>query len=218
MSLNFWQRLRQLFSAPPEEGSTRTEVAGSDDGEKEEQLLHEVLQRSEQEKADYARWRESAQARTMLQWLGDEYGRYLQKGRSMDKDLDFVNITSINGFVLQYNRERWDSDEFQHLFDHLKERTRILGYWQHLADVRSVRRAGRIYTHHRYYLKPPRNFENTGSPAPQYFGNVMICLCLENERLTHLKFSATAYNDRLFAPPLDFSELMATLTHLPPSR
>ncbi len=214
MSLKFWQRLRQLFSTPPVEESA---PKGAADDEEEELLLHEVLQRSKQEQAAFAEWQKSERARGMLRWLGEEYDKYLQKGKNSDKDLDFIAITSIDGFVIQYNAQRWDSEDFQHFFDYLKECLRRLGYWQQLADVRSVRRAGRIHTNHRYYLKPPRSFENTGKPAPQYFGNVMICLCMDNEKLKQLKFSATAYNDRLFAPALDFRELMATITHIAPS-
>jgi hypothetical protein len=207
MPLNFWQRLKNMFQQPL--ADSEAEAACPED--KEELLLHEVLQRSPAEIEEAMTWAKSPQATKMLAWLDEQNQYYIKHNRSQDTHIDFLRIPSVQGFVVHFDPIRWDSQHFQYFFDYLKATALTFGYWQQLADVRTVRRGGHIHSTQRYYLKPPRNFEVTTEPAAQLFGNIMVCMCFDNQRLVNIKFSATHYNDRLYAPPLDFAQLMQRL-------
>lgn len=201
MMTNFWQKLKHLFAATP--------VTPNEDNE--QVLLHELLERTKEEQADFYAWQASPRAQKLLDWLHTRYAEYLQTKKCKSADIDFLCIPSVNGFVLHFEKGAWSVDDFQHLFDYLSYQTKKLGYWSHLADLRSVRRQRQIETTQRYYLKPPRTCCEPGTPADQYYGNVMVTLNLINEKLINLKFCATSYSDRNFKPARDFAELMDLL-------
>ena len=206
--MSFWQRLKLLFSKQNQPSSSADEAH-------EREILHEVIQRSEQELAHYEAWLQSAHSQQMLYWLQGMYDHFRRTKRSCDENLDFLMIPSVNGFVIHYDPERWDCDDFQSLFDYLKNRLKEIGYWSHVSDVRAVQRGRHIDTMQRYFLKPPRQFDTQESPLDQHYGNVMISLNYCNERLCNLKFCATHYSDRQYKPPYDFAKLMETICTLP---
>lgn len=204
MPLNFWQRLKNMFQNPV--GETEAEAAYSED--KEEILSQEVFKRTPEQIAAAADWATSATSAKMLAWFGQQYQYYVKNNRSQDTHIDFLRIPSVHGFVLHFDPLRWTQEDFEYFFDYLKATAQTFGYWQQLADTRIVRRGGHVHKTQRYYLKPPRNFDYTGEPVSQLFGNIMICMGFDNDRLINMKFSATHYNDRSYAPPLDFAQLM----------
>ncbi len=202
VSMSFWNRLKLLFSNPSPKNNNQAEA-------KEELLLHEVIERSENEAQQYAIWEQSQQKTEFLGWLSAHFQQYQQTKKKTDEHLTFLMIPSVNGFVVHFDPQRWDCDDMQHIFDFFKNRLKRLGYWPHISDVRAVRKGKVVESTQRHYLKPPRKFDlPKGEPIPQLFGNVMLSLNFVNERLDSLKFCATSYNDRTYAPALDFDELM----------
>jgi len=205
VSMSFWNRLKLLFTKPAQTSENRADA-------KEELLLHEVIERSENERHQYSIWEQSAQKGEFLKWLSAHFAQYVHTKKKTDEHLTFLMIPSVNGFVVHFDPKRWDCDDMQHIFDFFKQRLKQLGYWPHVSDIRAVRRDNLVESTQRHYLKPPRNFEHPkGEPIPQLFGNIMLTLNFVNERLDSFKFCATSYNDRMYAPAKDFSELMQLL-------
>lgn len=204
--MSFWRHLKKLF-----QGQEQAEMRCSGQAEQvsAQPILHEVLERSEEEQALYEAWLSADGQKSMLAWLTDMHGQFLGNPMFRAKPICFLAIPSVNGFVINYSPQRWDADDFVCFFDHLKEQVLTLGYWTQNADIR-VQSCGKVLeTVQRYYLKPPRKRDFLSKePQEQLYGNVLISLTLHNEQLINLKFSATHYTDRAYKEPRPFNELM----------
>jgi hypothetical protein len=205
--MQFWQHIKKMFQCSAAEETENQQNTADDD--KEELLLHEVFQHSSDELLAAKAWAATPKAQQLFQKIAADYNSYKNGGHCRNGNLSFLCIPSVNGFILQYSAANFTPQEFVYIFDYLKLQTTTLGYWKHLADKRDTRRNGHICSHYRYYLKPPRQFE---TPALQVFGNVMLCLLYQDGEPTSIRYSATHYNDRLYAPPLPFIELIEQLT------
>jgi hypothetical protein len=208
--MQFWQHLKKMFQSSAAEDTENQEDTA--DNDKEELLLHEVFQRASDELSAAKAWATTSKGQQLLKKIAADYNRFKHSGQRRNGNLSFLCIPSVNGFILHYSAEDFTPEEFVYIFDYLKLQTTALGYWKHLADRRDTRQGGKVSSHQRYYLKPPRQFE---TPAPQVFGNIMICLCYQDGQPMSIKYSATHYNDRLYLPPLPFIELIEQLTQKP---
>ena len=215
--MDFWKRLKSLFSDSESEDAEQHNAAQSSNqngNESGELVVHKVIERNEKDIAIYEAWKNSPERDEMLTWVATEYNKFCKSRACYEDCIDFLMIPSVNGFVLHYDPKRWDCDHFVSFFDDLKNSVRELGYWPHVSDVKTIRKGEKYETTQRYYLKPPRQFNldrTKNEKINQHYGNIMITLCLINEKIVNLKFSATHYNDHLYQPPLDFCELMRTL-------
>ena len=206
--MDFWRHLKQLFSAPEPQSaeSCSNRVSGL-----EQQGL---IQRSEDEKARFRDWLASPWPQRMFDWIEAEYQEHL-RGQQRDKAIGFLDLPSINGFVISYDPKRWDADDFFCFFDYFKYRLAQIGYRCHLSDFKTQQNQACAHMTQRHYLKPPRpSFDPEAPPAEQLYGNIMVCLCQENEKIVQLKFSATHYQDRKYLPARAFKHLIKEL-HLP---
>ena len=66
----FWQRLFNLEKAVAESSPSQP-------------AIHELIQRSEEEIADYERWKDSFILRRLVDWLADQYAIYSEKGAAV---------------------------------------------------------------------------------------------------------------------------------------
>ena len=194
---DFWEYIRGLFSAGEKSSPSQPAVAG-------------LIERSEEERADFARWKETLVSKRMLNWLADQYAIYRVLPHDIDEALDFLDTPSSKGFVIHFHKTQYSRRECAHLLDLLKERVRAVNYMPQLSDTRTFSRGEWVETVERHYLKPRPKFEGE-APFSQGFGNVLIELVLRNDAPYHLKFSATAYNDRLYKEADDFQELMQVI-------
>lgn len=175
-------------------------------------FIHEVIQRTEAEKSDYEFWKKTFVKRQLVDWLNNQYSRYLMDANDIDEAIDFLNTTSSKGFVLHFKKMGYNKTEIIHFFDFLKERVLTLAYRSYTSDFRSYYKDNQVETTQRHYLKPRINFQSTtGQPSNQLFGNINIELLLRNEEPIQLKFSATSYNDRKFKKADHFEALMERL-------
>jgi len=216
--MDFWKRIKHLFAKSPSSSSSAEHISDAPGEEEAEEdggcrvLEHKLIERSESEQAVYADWLQSDCRPAMLAWIREQYDARQNGAAKTDAGIDFLTIASVNGFVLHFDAERWDSDDFRCLFDYLAARVQGIGYRVQVSETKTLARGTCREQTQRHYLKPPRRCPEPTEPAiDQQYGNVMITLCALNRRWVNLKFSATHYNDRLYLPPRPFAELIDRL-------
>ena len=195
----FWDSLKKLFSKAAESSPTQP-------------VLHEIIERSPEEKADFERWKQTLVCRRLLDWLHDQYSIFQTLPDDIDEALDFLNTPSSKGFVIHFYKTRYNKREVVHFFDLLKEKVLATNYRPSLSDSRTYNRPNWVETLQKHYLKPRTNFEQ-GKTIDQQYGNITIELLLRDDKVYNLRFRATGYNDRQYAPAKDFKALMQQLMH-----
>jgi hypothetical protein len=191
---SFWDNIKKIFQAGGESSPSNP-------------AIHEVIERSEEEKADFALWKETIVCKRLVNWLGDQYALHSVLPGDVDEAIGFLNTPSSKGFVIHFSQMQYSRRDATHLLDLLCERVRVLRYTPQVSDRRTFSRGDWVETVERHYLKPRTDFRKEG-PFEQRFGNVMIELVLRDEQPHNLKFSATSYTDSKYRDAEDFQELM----------
>jgi hypothetical protein len=195
---DFWKKIKNVFSAAEESSSINP-------------TIHEVIERSKEQLADYEHWKNSLAARRLIDWLKNEYFTYLTSPKNIDRSIDFLNSTSKKGFVIHFSNMQYRMEEITFLFDYLKEKVKELPYRTYVSDTRIYPKNDFVETIHRHYLKPSLKLKVAGQKAGQAFGNITIEMLLKNDQIVDLKFSATTYRDHQFEEAGDFSDLMKSV-------
>ncbi len=194
-----WQYFKNLFKA-------------SENSSPNEPFIHEVIERSEEEKASYDRCKSKLARRRLTDWLNNEFIRYQANPKDNDEAIDFLNTPSSKGFVIHFRKTAYRTTEIIHLFDYLKEKVLQLDYKSYLSDSRTYNRANQVENIQRHYLKPPSNLgKKTIEKFDQKYGNITIELKQRNEKVHDLKFSATVYHDHKYQSAKPFTELMGNI-------
>ena len=192
---NLWEQFKSLFKEAEQSSPSKP-------------LIHEVIQRTEEEKKDYQFWKGTLVRRRLVDWLNDQYAIYQLQPDDIDEALDFLNTPSSKGFVIHFYRTRYSLRDITHFFDYLKERVLALNYRTQISDTRTYNRPNWVETVQRHYLKPKPNFQREGK-INQQFGNITIEVDLRDDKPHYLKFQATSYKDHLFEDAKEFKELMS---------
>ena len=194
---DFWEYLKNLFNKGEESSPSNP-------------LIHEVIERSEKEKADFEVWKTTLVRRRLQDWLADQYAIYKVLPADIDEAIDFLNTPSSKGFVIYFYKTQYSKRDVQHLFDYLKDLIKAIDYRIQVSDRRTYTKAQSVETVERHYLKPkPGNLEV--GKLNQRYGNISIELTLRDEKPYHLKLRATIYQDRAFKEGEDFKDLMQVL-------
>lgn len=173
-------------------------------------FIHELIDRTETEKKDYAFWKETLVARRLLDWLGDQYAVYRLEPQRVDEAINFLNTPSSKGFAIHFNQTQYSKRDVTHFFDWLKEKVKALDYRSQISDTRTYKKGDSMETTERHYLKPRADFTSK-EKFNQGFGNITIELVFRDEEVHHLKLISTSYSDRLYKDAADFRELMQIL-------
>jgi len=195
---NIWNYFKNLFNKAEESSPSQP-------------LIHEMIQRSETERADYQRWKNTLVCRRLLDWLNDQYAIYRVAPEDIGEALDFLDTPSSKGFVIHFHKTRYSKRDATHFFDFLKEQVLALEYRPQISDLRTYNRNNWVETVERHYLKPGptlRKQQQADGRFLQKYGNITIELELRNEQVFNLRFRATSYKDSLFNEPQEFKELM----------
>lgn len=193
----FWQRLLNLEKAVKESSPSQP-------------AIHELIQRSEEELADYEQWKSLFILKRLLSWLEDQYTTYRQKRASNDQSIDFLKLPSSQGFILYFHRTNYSLREATFLFDYFKERVKTLNYRTQISDTRTYSRNQWVERVEKHYLKPRLDYAE-GEKMNQQFGNITIELEVRNDEVHNLRLRATHYQDFNFTPVQDFNDLMKVL-------
>jgi len=196
---NFWNKIKKLFS-------------DSEQSSPSQPAIRQMIERSEEEKADYVQWKKTAASRRLLDWLNDQYIQFKRQTNNIDEAIDFLNTPSSKGFVVHFYQTRYSPREIIHFFDFLKEKVLTLNYSSYVSDSRTYNRPKWVETVQRHYLKPKILRQAAEQKkTDQQFGNITIELLLRNDKIYQLKFRATTYQDHKFMKAKDFPELMQSL-------
>lgn len=178
-------------------------------------LIHELIERSKEEKEDYEYWKRTLVLRRLLDWVKNQFSIHQLQPQHTDETVDFLNTPSSKGFVVHFHETRYSKRDAVHFFDYLKERVLELGYRSQISDRRSYNRPDWVEMVERHYLKPGPVFNTTLSPGEKHqqrYGNIMLELEWRNDKIYNLRFRANSYRDRLFEEADDFQELMQLIT------
>lgn len=168
-------------------------------------FIHEVMSRSDKEIEAYEAWKRTEDFECVISDV--ERGYYLKKqGILSSMEVHLLESKYSNGFAITFNEEFTD-ENFQHVFDYLKERGLEQGYKLAQADRRILDKDTYEETIEKWYLKP--NGEDLGTGiADQKFGNILIEKVSIDRKPNYLKLMANVYQDRLYTEAKPFSELI----------
>lgn len=172
--------------------------------------IHEMIERTAEEKVQYQQWLESLVKRRLVDWLDNQYAIFRVTPDDIDEAMDFLNTPSSKGFVIHFYKTNYNRKEVTYFFDFLKDQMKGLNYKVQISDTRTYNRKDWVETVERHYLKPRPQFEE-GKKIDQRFGNVTIELVLRNDKLYQLKLQATSYRDHLYGEAEEFRDLMQAI-------
>lgn len=195
--MDIFAYLRSLFQQSRESSPSRP-------------LIHELIVRSEEEKQDFAHWKETLVFRRLRVWLQEQYVLFLHQPEQLAETVEFLHTPSSKGFAVFFHKTRYTAREITHFFDFLKERVLDQEYRVQVSDVRSYERPNWVETVQRHYLKPRPQMNEAGK-LRQRFGNITIEFILRNDQPYQLRFRATIYKDHLFQEAEDFKYLFTAL-------
>ena len=195
--MNVWDYFKNLFQEAEESSPFKP-------------LIHEAIKRNEKELAQYENWKSSLDRRRTIDWLNDQYAIWQALPDDIDDSILFLNTPSSKGFAVHFDKGKISPDQSSHLLDFIKERVLTLNYRPQVSDTRTWSEKKVVKTIDRYYLKP-RTSRTPDGKIKQIFGNITLELLHKDNTPFNLKFSATAYNDRLYHPPLEFQVLMNSI-------
>jgi hypothetical protein len=194
---DIWQFFKNLFQEEVESSPSKP-------------FLHELIERSADEKVAFGQWKQSLTCRLLLDWVHHQYGIWKALPDETSESLDFLDTPSTKGFALHLHKTEYNRTDATHFFDYLKERVLSQNYRTHVSDTRTWTEKDFVQTVERHYLKP-KPIQDENGKLLQRFGNITIELTLRNDRPHNLRFRATSYNDRLYHDAEDFGELMGVL-------
>lgn len=190
-----WKKIKNLFQSAEESSPSNP-------------VIHQVIERSEAEKADYEQWKTMLVRRRIMNWLSNQYAIYRIERERVDKALDFLDASSSKGFVIHFYQTNFSKKDVIYLLDYLKEQVLRLEYKVQVSDTRTYNRKNWVETSERHHLKPRTNHAPEIGKIDQKYGNITIEVTLRNDKVHQLKFQATSYKDHLFEDADDFKDLM----------
>lgn len=197
---DLWEYIKGLFQEEAESSPSQP-------------FIHELIERSEEEKEAYELWKRTLSIRRLLDWINLQYASFLATGEAnLDTSIDILNTPSSKGFVLHFDTDIHNVKNFKHLLDYLKERVLTINYKSYVSDNRTYSKTGRngntwVENVQRHYLKPRVEITDDDKMIQQY-GNIKIELLTRNDEIRNLKFSATHYSDHKFTVAESFQDLM----------
>mgnify|MGYP000557190771 FL=1 len=167
--------------------------------------IHEVLERSEKQLANYQAWLHTEEGIDLLKEI--ERGYYLKKqGMLSEIDVHLLDSKYANGFAISYN-ENIGKENFRNIFDYLKEKVLENGYKIAQADRRILDKESHEETIEKWYLKPISEELEAGI-VNQRFGNVLIEKIDVDRKPSYIKFMANVYQDRQYTEAEPFQDLL----------
>lgn len=173
-------------------------------------VVHEELKRRQAEQERYRNWRQSPKVQEITSYLCEQYQLHLQGGGDQSMMRILSTNPSTKGFLLRYPAQL-RPEEFQHIFDFLRDLFLQQGYKLYASDRKVYNRKTHAETIERHYLKPRIRHAHMKPPVDQLFGNIIIELFKNNDQPTHLRFLCHSYHDAKYAPAKGLDEMMGVI-------
>jgi len=175
-------------------------------------LVSGPLKRSDRERASYFSWLNEHRYKYLIAQFAEAYQGKL-KSEAHRLNVHAFQSPYANGFALTYHHDI-GTGEFQHLFDHLKDKTLQLGYRLQIQERKMFDKGEYVETVEKYYLKPPVQDLEEGKLIDQLYGNILLENILIDDQPSYMKYLASIYSDRLYTKALPFAQLVDHLFDL----
>ncbi|PRY12371.1 hypothetical protein CLV24_108115 [Pontibacter ummariensis] len=164
------------------------------------------LERSKKFKLAYKQW---VAAQVYLKWTGAFFKAYHYKKANLPADyrVQLVQGEHTRGIIFFYDPSIGDQN-FEFLFDLLKDRVEALGYTLHSCDTLEIRHDRYREQIEKRLLTPPASDVNGTSLCNQLYGNILLDHIKVNKRPGYIRLAANAYADSFFSRPLSFNKLL----------
>lgn len=171
-------------------------------------FTHELIERSDNQQQNYEKWKNTRGFQQLLSEIEAGYKQSQQPEGVDHTQMIVIEKPSAKGFMLYFHADRHDPQDFQHLFDYLKEQILEKGYVTYVSDVKTHNKEESVETRERHYLKPRFRFDEEDQKAQQLFGNIKIEHILQDGQPLHLQFLCTSYRDQYYYEAKAFGDLM----------
>lgn len=157
-------------------------------------ISSEPIQRSNGYCTQYGKWLKFNKYNSMLEAIYKASLKAKEKKCSQTKEKDaainFLMISKINGFTMQYDPKRWEEEDFRYLFEYIAITLMQEHGFDKFSSMKEVTKySDRVETVERYKLK-------SSQPNVDY-SDIMIRLCHVNNKITTIKFCATCNKQRI---------------------
>ncbi len=173
------------------------------------------LIRNHEQVENYKQWLQTRACSSWLKFFKEQYKNYDCgcKLASCDNRLTFNIEKCKRGFVLKFDGNIHNAQDFQYLLDRFCHAFVESGYTLKAADLRTYTCPSQIKeTIERYYLKPPTNCLSQGK-IEQCFGNITLTLHARENKIMYLQCRAAHYRDMtIFQPSFPLGKMVECLT------
>lgn len=169
-------------------------------------MISEALKRKNAERKKYFEWQNSGLYKSLWQKFHVAYQTRLRNEMGT-WEIHLLQMPAANGIALSFPTNL-TAQEFQHIFDLLKDKVLALNYKLVNADRQLYDRKTYVEMKEKYYLKPNIDFQQANELYDQLYGNILIEFYQIDHQPSYLKFVANIYSDRLYTKALSFDELM----------
>lgn len=172
--------------------------------------IKEILKRTDKEQKKYLDWLSERHHEPLVKAISQAYF-YKKTQISSSIKIHLFNSQGAEGFAIDYMPDI-GQENFQHLFDYLKNRILEINYFLQASERRILDKGSYVETTQKYYLKPKwKHALKDQNILNQLYGNILIELIHIDRQPGYIKFLVTHYQDRLFTPALDYDELINCL-------
>ena len=169
-------------------------------------MVSEPLKRKDVERKQYFEWQNSGHYKLLWEQFHHAYQTRLRNEMGT-WEIHLLQMPAANGIALSFPANM-KAQEFQHIFDLLKDKVLSLNYKLVNADRQLYDKKTYVETKEKYYLKPTIDFQDTNQLYDQCYGNILIEYIQIDQQPSYLKLVASIYSDRLYTQALSFDALM----------
>ena len=164
----------------------------------------ERLVRSYHFQADYEKWINHPETKVKLSALYENL-KLSYQGISASMEVGCWKNNSATGFVI-YPTVQLQTSDYPFLLDWFKHKTKALGYRLYHAN----KQVEGHKTTESYYLKPQLAYDEAQTLLQQ-FGNILLELVWEGEKILYLKGLITIYHGRNYSDAKSFDDYLSNI-------
>jgi len=167
------------------------------------------LKRSAAYKVAYKKW---VTAQVYLHWTGSFHKayHYRKAGLAHAFRVQLIEEENRKGAIF-FHDPAISTENFNFLFDFLKDRVLELNYRLHSMDALENRHARYKEQVEKYFLLPPASDVPGGSLCNQLYGNITLDYIKINSHPGYIRLRANTYTDPYFSKPQPFMDLLDKL-------
>jgi hypothetical protein len=169
-------------------------------------LVSGIIERNLKFFEKYHTWLNSDEKDSFTEAFRKEFDLASESGSDL---ITRLNSPGAVGFLMHGEGDQIAIHQAEYLMEYWKDQILKLTYKLYSSHSENFLRYNSVILRERYYLKPViRNLE---PPVSQEYGNVLIEMEINNDRLIYLKFLVTYYTGFNYRPALPYDDLVRIL-------